>query len=126
MKTLISDKYKHLLYRDELGDDFILLKYGEVFKYSKNILRLYCWNKKMSFQLKKMGVILNQTETDDKLYILDVKTENLPLLISLGAFKRRPNKQGKWIKSKEKKLGHKILPYRYIKFIKTKKDRKEY
>ncbi|GAJ17445.1 unnamed protein product, partial [marine sediment metagenome] len=33
---------------------------------------------------------------------------NLGRLIALGAFKRRPNIKGKWLKSKEQLLGHRI------------------
>ena len=40
MIDLITRREKQLLYKDELGDVFLLLKYGEVFRYSKNVLRV--------------------------------------------------------------------------------------
>jgi len=44
--------------------------------------------------------------------IVDVKNSNLPFLIQLGAFKRRPDINGNWIREKEARLGHQIIPYR--------------
>jgi hypothetical protein len=112
MKDIISKKQKHLLWQDELGDDFILLKYAEVYKYSENTLRLFVWSKKYMSQLQKIGVVLNEIETDDNFTIIETKVENLLQIIALGSFKRRPSIKGKWIKSKEAILAHKILPYR--------------
>jgi len=66
---------------------------------------------KKALQLINKGVVLDKDRTDDLLYHLDVKVKDLPLLIELGAFKRRPNIYGKWIAGKEKQLGHKIFPY---------------
>jgi len=112
MKNIISKKQKHLLWQDEFGSDFLLLKYAEVYKYSESTLRLFVWSKKYVFQLQKLGLVLNEIETDDSFTILEVKTENLPQIIALGSFKRRPSIKGKWVKSKEEILAHKILPYR--------------
>lgn len=67
----------------------------------------------MCLLLEKKGLILNKIDTDDKFYIVDIKVENLPQLIALGAFRRRPDKNGSWIKKIEEILGHKILPYQY-------------
>lgn len=112
MKALITSEYRHLLWQDELGESFLLLKYAEVFEYSKEILRLHCWGSNVASRLRKMGLILNERSTDDPLYILDVKTSHLLLLISLGAFQRRPHIDGAWLKNKERLLAHRILPYR--------------
>lgn len=112
MKELLSKAERHLLWRDEIGDNFILLKYAEVYRYSVNVLRLYIFSKKMLLQLRKMGLIWDEHETDDDFYIAGVKAENLARIIALGAFRRRPHIGGRWIKKKEQILGHKILPYR--------------
>jgi len=114
MRSLLSKKERHLLWKDELGDDFIILKYAEVYRYSKKILRVCCWSRQKAFQLIKKAKILAEDRTDDLMYYLDVNIEELPLLISLGAFKRRPNIHGKWIKGKEEELGHKINVYEPI------------
>lgn len=109
MKELLAKDQSHLMWKDELEDVFILLKYAEIYRYSKKMLRLYVWSKKKLSSLRKLGVILNESETDDPLYIVDIKTEYLPQLIKLGTFHRRPYKNGKWIKKKEQLLGHRIL-----------------
>jgi hypothetical protein len=116
MKNLITKKHKHMLWQDELGEDFLLLKYAEVYRYSQDILRVVVFTvknppTKLSL-LRKEGVILNEFRTDDPLLILDIDKQYLPRIIALGDFKRRPNKNGAWIKDKEQRLAHKILPYR--------------
>jgi len=111
MRNLLSKNQRHLLWKDELGEDFIILKYAEVYRHSKGTLRVCCWSRKKALQLINKGVVLDKNRTDDLLYYLDVKVKDLPLLIELGAFKRRPNIRGKWIIEKEKQLGHKIFPY---------------
>ena len=111
MRSLLTEKQKHLLWKDELGDDFIILKYAEVYRYSKDTLRVCCWSRKKALQLINRGVVLAKDRTDDYLYYLDVNLKNLSLLIELGAFKRRPNIRGKWIAKKEELLSHKIKPF---------------
>ncbi|MCK5615455.1 hypothetical protein KAR91_77040 [Candidatus Pacearchaeota archaeon] len=121
MKKLIFKKHKCMLWKDELYDiqdstkhTFLLLKYAEVYRYTKNTLRLHVWISSKLSQLRKMGVILNEMEVDEHFTEIEVENENLPQLITLGAFKKRPNINGKWIKSKEKILEHRILPYKPV------------
>lgn len=111
MKNLLNKNQKHLLWKDELGDDFILLKYTEVFIFDQNKLRLHCWSKQKRFQLFKEGLVLEEDEVNEPFYVLYVDRANLGRLIAMGAHTRRPNIQGRWIKDKECKLAHKILPY---------------
>ncbi len=101
-----------MIWRDEIGNDFLLLKYGEVYRYGENTLRLLAWNPDLCARLRERGVILNEISYDDGLYAIDIDRSDLGLLIQLGAFKRRPYKDGKWIKRKEDLLGHRIIPYR--------------
>ena len=115
MSELITMQFRHLLWQDECGDDFLILKHCEVYRKSEDILKLVVFNPKIfnqnAFQLRNQGVILNEWSTDDGLLLLDVNTQNLALVIALGTFKRRPHKDGAWIKDKEERLAHKILPY---------------
>ena len=113
MKNLILPKDRHMLWHDEVKpfSDFIILKYGEVYKFSDSIVRVFCWSDKILAQLKKMGLILSEIKTDDNFYTLDIKIENLPLLIQMGRFKKRLNSNSKWFKEKEILLGHKIRTY---------------
>lgn len=100
-----------MLWQDELGDDFLLLKYAEVYEYFDNTLRLLVFCPQKCSQLRKSGLILNEDSTDDGLCIVDVDKQNLEQIIALGAFKRRPSIKGKWIKDKEKKLAHRIITF---------------
>jgi hypothetical protein len=37
MKNLLPQQYKRLVWYDELGEEFLLLNYAEVFKYSDEV-----------------------------------------------------------------------------------------
>jgi hypothetical protein len=119
MKNLVTKKYKHMIWKDELYNapkstkhTFLLLKYAEVYRFSRNTLRLHIWDKKMLPPMRKLGSILNEIDSDDYFSIIDVENGILPQIIQLGAFKRRPNLNGGWLKDKERILAHRILPYR--------------
>lgn len=116
MKDLISDKYKHLLWKDEVGDSFLLLKYGEIFQYSQDVLRIHSWSKKIFMKtfsnLERICPIFNEWQTDDGLCIADINRADLPQVIEAWAPKKRFAKNSKWLKDKEKKLGHKIIQFK--------------
>ena len=111
MKKVITEKHKHLIWKDEINDTFLILKFCEIYKYSKTTLGLYIWSYKYWLLLRKMGLIWDECRTSDGLYCSYAKIENLDKIIALGAFKRRPNIKGSWIKDKADKLGHKILKF---------------
>jgi len=131
MKNLILKKHKCMLWKDELYDikdstkhTFLLLKYAEVYKYSRTTLRLHIWNARKLSQMLKGGLIFNLVGLDEDFTIAYAKTANLSSLIALGAFRKRPHIKGKWIKNKEKLLGHKILPYRPVRLENKAKEAK--
>ena len=111
------------LWKDEINDPFLLTKHMELYLYSgytpdkidNAVLGCYCWTRKIASQLRKMGVTFDDWSTDDGIYTFKTYIANLPLILSLGAFKRRPSKNGKWVEDKERRLGHRILPYHYCK-----------
>ena len=111
MKNLISTEQSHLLYKDEINDPFLLTKYMEIFRKSKNTLSCTCWSHKTLVKLRSKGIIFKEWSTSDGLYQFDTNIENLDVLIQCGASKRRIHKKGKWLKSREEKLGHRIIPY---------------
>jgi hypothetical protein len=112
MKDLITQDLKHLLFKDEIGDSFLLLKHGEIYKYSEAEIGIYCWNKAVSTRLAKKGLILRRSETDDEFDILFAKVQNLPKIIAMLCIpSRRFNKGSKWIAHKEGILGHRIIPF---------------
>jgi len=101
------------IFKDEAGSVFVLTKFMEIYHYGGSTFGCFCWDRKTYLQLKKMGVIFHDLVTDDKLYVFRIDRSNLPLLFELGRFKRRPSAKGRWIQSKEKLLGHKILPVKF-------------
>ena len=108
---IFNNSHWHLLWKDEINDIFILCKWGEVFQYSKSEIRCYIWSAKMYSQLKKLGHILWEDPSDDLFYTINIKLSYLPKLLTGSGFKRRPNVNGRWLKEKENRLGHRILKY---------------
>ena len=113
------ESLKPYLWKDEINDLFLLNKHMELYLFSgytpetidKAVLSCYCWSKKIAFQLQNQGLIFDFWSTDDKLYLFKTNIANLPYILSLGAFKRRPDTRGKWIKDKERRLRHLIRSY---------------
>jgi len=111
MKDLISSKYKHLLYKDETNVTFLITKVMEIYRKTRTTLGCLCWSHKTVVKLRSMGVIFNEWNTSDGLYLFEVNNENLGVLIQCGAHKRRVYKNGNWLKSREIKLSHRIIPF---------------
>ena len=69
MKELITEQYKQMLWKDDEGSDFLLLKYCEVYRCSEDTLKLVVFASKNLnenvVQLRKAGVILKEWATDD-------------------------------------------------------------
>jgi hypothetical protein len=113
MKDIISVKYKHLLYCDgcKFRTTFVLTKFMEIYRKSQTTLGCACWSNKTLVKLRSKGIIFNEWSTSDGLFTFETNNENLDALIQYGAPKRRIYKQGKWLISREKKLGHRIIPF---------------
>lgn len=111
MKDLITSSHRHLLWKDEVGDTFLLFDYGEVYKYSETVLVVICFTFEKARKVRKLG-ILYEFKTDDPLWIFRVKIDKLSQLLELSKFKQRPHLKGRWLKSKQELLGHKIIPFR--------------
>lgn len=107
--NLIGPGDAHMVWKDEIGDTFLLLKTAEVYLWSDRVLRLYCWSSKTRSQLLLEGLVSHEMETDEYFCVLDTEVKNLPRIVALGGrFRRRPHVGGKWIRSLEKRLGHRI------------------
>ncbi|MFC1552599.1 hypothetical protein ACFL6P_08565 [Candidatus Latescibacterota bacterium] len=125
-KIMTLSELKPYLWKNEINDLFLLTKHMELYLYSgyypetidKAVLGCYSWSKKIAFQLRNQSLIYDFGSTDDGLYTFKTDIANLPLILSLGAFKRRPSITGEWIREKERKLGHKVRPYEYCKIEK--------
>jgi hypothetical protein len=112
MKDLITKEHRHLIWKDEVGHSFLLLKYAEVFRYSDEVLRFHSWSKKALSNLKKMCPVFNERATDDGLYIFDMDGVFFPQVIKAWAPRKRFAKNSKWLKDKEQRLAHKIISYK--------------
>ena len=112
MKSVTPAKYKHMLWKDECEEpsDFLLLKYAEVYLYSKDILRLHIFLPKYLSLVRSRGWILKEHHLDEPFTMVDVDIANLEQIIQLGAFRRRPDTNGAWLAKIEKILAHKIRP----------------
>jgi hypothetical protein len=111
MHRLITSKHKHLLFKDEINHTFLLTKSMEIYRKSDTILLCCCWSFKTYIQLRSKGIIFNDWSTDDGLYLFETNKDNLDSLIQCGTQKRRIHKNGKWLKSRERKLAHRIFPF---------------
>lgn len=111
MKNLINKSQKHLLWKDECGDTFLLLPWCEIFRYSKTELRLFVWSFQKRLMLHGKGLILNETHTDEQFYVLNVDRRNLPSLIALSSSQKRLARHSKRMRNLEERLGHKIIPF---------------
>lgn len=58
------------LWRDEIGNVFVLTKAMEIFPFSKTVLSCYCWSSKVCLQLQKTGLIYDVRKTEDNLILV--------------------------------------------------------
>ena len=112
MKNLLTRDMKHLLWKNECGDDFLILKHMEIYRQSESEIGIYCWKRAVSLRMQKLGLISRVMDSDDQFDILFAKIESLPQIMQQGGlFRRRPVISGKWIRRKEAILGHRIIPF---------------
>jgi hypothetical protein len=116
IQNLIGSEHKHLLWKDDNDDPFILTDFCEAYEYSAEIIRLLFWDSK---SFKRIAGILNTFDhhkTDDPIWMCSIKVEDFSKLLKLcKSRKNRRTKAGKWIKDKEKRLAHRILPLEFLK-----------
>ena len=70
MRNLLTEKQKHLIWKDEQESDFVILKYAEIYRYSKNTLMISCWSRGKALRLIKKGIIIVWDKTDDFCYTI--------------------------------------------------------
>ena len=69
---------RSMLWKDEIKDVFILTKTMEIYLYSRTVWGCDCWRKKTYLQLKKMGLIFDEWDTDEGIYTFRSDIQNLP------------------------------------------------
>lgn len=111
MITINRKKDRCMLWKDEQGDTFLLLKFAEVYEYSENVVRLHIWSSKKRSTMRKRGLILKEIHLDEPFTIIDIDRSNLDEIINLGRYRKRFNLGGSTHKRLESVLAHKIVPY---------------
>jgi hypothetical protein len=112
MRSILPSRFRHMLWKDELGEDFVLTKSGEIYRYGQNELRAILWSFTKSSQMQERGARLEH-KTDDGLFLLNFPASELQAVISLlGSFRKRPDIKGTWVKDRQARLAHQIIPYR--------------
>ena len=80
---------------NEILFDFLLFKWGEVSRYSKDTLRLYI--KYLCIKSRVRKFTLEEYYTEDMFYIVNVKNENLPFLLTIiKPYGRRLRRNSIW------------------------------
>jgi hypothetical protein len=112
MRSILPSRFKHMLWKDELGEDFVLTKSGEIYRYGQNELRAILWSATKCSLMQERGARLDH-KTDDGLFLLNFPISELQAVISLlGSFRRRPSIKGAWVKDKQARLAHQVIAYR--------------
>jgi len=112
IRSLIDARLKHMLWKDECGDDLLLTKSGEIYRYSKTHLRAILWNRSKASQMRNKGYVQTHA-TDDGLFLINFPKDDLiPVISHLGRFRKRPNLSGDWLNDKRERLAHQIIPFK--------------
>ena len=112
IENLITSDHRHLLYKDEVGDTFLLTDFGEIYEYSKDILKCLCFNRKKLLECSINARIFDQIKTDEPLHHFSFKTCDLDKILAVNRTSRRFKKMSRYMKMAEDRLGHKIIPYK--------------
>ena len=110
MALEVKMNYEKLTFKDDCSDLFLLFKKGGIYKYDKNTINVHTNSLKLCTQLQKIIQIQDLWSDDNNLYLFKTKVSNLDKILQLGGvFKKRPRKNGNWLKKMEKILGHSII-----------------
>jgi len=105
----VNESMIHLLYKDELGDIFILTKYFEIYMRDDDVLGVYSWNTNAVQKVRQYA--LHEPVKVLDIHCFEVHIDDLDKLIEQGVHRRRVHRNGTWLQDKEKRLGHIIMPY---------------
>lgn len=112
----IPKHLKHLIWKDEVGDDTVLTSHMEIFMYSPDTIKVHVFNlRKIHDITKNCEIIRDEGLTDDGIWIAVLPLDSLEYLLSLGIGKRRPHIGGRHMKEMESLLAHKFIPYKPVK-----------
>ena len=112
MKDLITKEHRAMLFKDECGDEFLLIKGGEIFENGETTLKAHIYSVNSAVIFRKKVPFLNKDATSDPLWVFTFEKRNLGLAIEALGFKRRPRSDSKFMKNIEKNLCHKVIPYK--------------
>lgn len=114
MKDIITKKHKRHLWKDEIGDTFLLTKSGEIYKYSDTVIRALCWSPYRSKQLKEIDEVELVDSTGDGLRLFEAPVGMLDRMLDAMGINatQRLHHNGKVVRIAKQRLGHAIIPYR--------------
>ena len=101
-------RYRHFLFKDENEDSFIIDRIGEIYLPSDADIILLSFSRTIPTSL--LPYFTRFDKTDEPLWWWKGKVADLPQIMPLLKFKRRPTR--KFLDWAEKRLGHKIFNYR--------------
>jgi len=112
IKDLITHGNKHLLFKDELGDTFLLTDYCEIYLYSDEEIKVLSWKPASSISdIMEKAEARDYFRTDDGLNVYMCSIDKLNYLIGKNKRQRRLSVGCKKAIDLEERLGHKIRAY---------------
>jgi len=112
MIDLITTKHKHLLWKDEVGDPFLLFDWGSVWIYSKTVLGLNILVRDVCRRMLSKELIYEHQELDDTFDLCFAYVDKLPEILATNKWSKRLKINGNRLHDFERRLAHKIIPYR--------------
>jgi len=112
MNKLITSSQKHLVYHDELKEQFILLNCMSIYIQSDEDLLVLCWSKKIVDDI--IGKKINKDEPwqdDERVYSFTVSKQKIQDLIEYNTYSSVSDYKKKWLDNKIERLGHKIIKH---------------
>ncbi|MFC1512222.1 hypothetical protein ACFL5H_03400 [Candidatus Latescibacterota bacterium] len=109
VKTLGEKALSHL-WTDEDQDVIVLTRHMTVYPQGDTDLVCYCWSPDTFIHLRDKGLTKNVIKMSHNIHYFTTDCANIDLILSMGAFKRRPTRNGRFLKSREKLVGHNLLP----------------
>ncbi len=106
------DSIRHLFWKDEVEDLFLLTRVMGLYWYNINTLTLLIWNYNTKVKLRDKGLIFDEIECDDGLLACKANIASLPYLLSINSVKKRFRRNSLRLKKLVELLGHKIIPFR--------------
>ena len=112
IEDLLSPDQRHYLYKDEIGDTFLLTKFGEIYLYSEDVLKVLCFRKSDYQLISEKMPTFGFDRTDEPLIHFCIDRSNLSKILAVYRTSKRFKLDGRFINKARQILGHDIIPYK--------------